>query len=66
MDCVALKRAVTPVSGFLDAVTHVHAVHYVIAAMTMRDRSTIRPDAAYAVDTTSTDHGICVVASLGQ
>ena len=53
---------------FLDAVTHAHAVHYVIAAMTMRDRSTIRPDTAYAVDTTSTDHGICVSAldSLGR
>ena len=42
----------------LHAVTHAHAVHYVIAAMTMRDRSTIRPHATHAVDASGTDHGI--------
>jgi hypothetical protein len=42
----------------LHAVTYAHAVHYVIAAMTMRDRSTIRPHATHAVDASGTDHGI--------
>jgi hypothetical protein len=44
----------------LHAVTHAHAVPYVIAAMTMRDCSTARRDATDAVDAAGTDDGICL------
>jgi hypothetical protein len=44
----------------LDEVTHTDVVYYVVAAMTMLDCSTIRPDTTDAVDASRTDHGICI------